>query len=102
MTRAELEANAGQWNIDFLEKEHGGTPGYYLHWQNGNDDCCHITLDKLAEVTWPQLNKLVVNGRDVTGYTRIVGYFSSTKNWNPSKIGELKDRRKGNYTVGTK
>jgi len=26
--------------------------------------------------------------------TRIVGYFSSTDNWNKSKLGELADRRK--------
>jgi len=36
---------------------------------------------------------------DVYGVTRIVGYFSRTKNWNKSKLGELKDRRKGNYHV---
>lgn len=31
--------------------------------------------------------------------TRIVGYFSRSSNWNPSKIGELKDRRKGSYSI---
>jgi len=36
---------------------------------------------------------------DVYGLTRIVGYFSRIKNWNKSKIGELKDRQKGNYHV---
>ena len=29
--------------------------------------------------------------------TRICGYFSVTANWNKSKLGELWDRRKGNY-----
>ncbi|QGH73380.1 MAG: anaerobic ribonucleoside-triphosphate reductase [Podoviridae sp. cty5g4] len=33
----------------------------------------------------------------VHGITRIVGYMSRTSNWNKSKIGELKDRHKGNY-----
>ena len=37
---------------------------------------------------------------DVYGITRIVGYFSRVNNWNLSKIGELKDRQKGNYTIG--
>ncbi|GAF98113.1 unnamed protein product, partial [marine sediment metagenome] len=32
------------------------------------------------------------------GVTRIVGYYSRTANWNKSKIGELRDRQKGNYT----
>ncbi len=36
---------------------------------------------------------------DVYGVTRIVGYFSRISNWNKSKIGELKDRRKGNYRI---
>ena len=31
--------------------------------------------------------------------TRVVGYFSRIENWNKSKIGELRDRRKGDYAV---
>lgn len=31
--------------------------------------------------------------------TRIVGYYSRTSNWNKSKIGELRDRHNGNYSV---
>lgn len=45
----------------------------------------------------------VINGREpviLDGITRIVGYFSKTSNWNKSKIGELEDRRKGNYKIG--
>ncbi len=33
------------------------------------------------------------------GVTRIVGYYSRTKNWNKSKIGELRDRRGENYAL---
>ncbi|MFH1548262.1 MAG: anaerobic ribonucleoside-triphosphate reductase [Candidatus Omnitrophota bacterium] len=36
---------------------------------------------------------------NVYGITRIVGYFSRVNNWNKSKIGELKDRKKGNYRI---
>ncbi len=36
---------------------------------------------------------------NVYGMTRVVGYFSRTRNWNNSKIGELNDRRRGNYSV---
>jgi len=39
--------------------------------------------------------------KDVYGITRIVGYFSRVSNWNKSKLGELKDRHRGNYAVGT-
>jgi len=36
---------------------------------------------------------------EVHGITRVVGYFSRIENWNKSKIGELKDRRRGSYSV---
>jgi ribonucleoside-triphosphate reductase (formate) len=36
---------------------------------------------------------------DVYGVTRIVGYFSRITNWNKSKLGELKDRHEGQYSV---
>jgi len=36
---------------------------------------------------------------NVYGLTRIVGYYSRINNWNKSKIGELRDRRAGNYAV---
>jgi len=36
---------------------------------------------------------------DVYGVTRIVGYYSRINNWNQSKIGELKDRHGGDYSV---
>lgn len=34
------------------------------------------------------------------GVTRIVGYYSRVKNWNKSKIGELRDRQNGEYGTG--
>ena len=43
---------------------------------------------------------VIKNGRNdvvVRGYTRIVGYYSGVSNWNASKIGELRDRAKGDY-----
>lgn len=39
------------------------------------------------------------SSEDVYGITRIVGYYSRVNNWNKSKIGELKDRQKGDYRV---
>lgn len=36
---------------------------------------------------------------DVYGMTRIVGYFSRISNWNRSKLGELRDRHRGNYSL---
>jgi len=39
------------------------------------------------------------SSKDVYGVTRIVGYFSRITNWNKSKLGELKDRHDGQYSV---
>ena len=36
---------------------------------------------------------------DVYGITRIVGYYSRVTNWNKSKLGELRDRHRGDYGV---
>lgn len=36
----------------------------------------------------------------VYSVTRIVGYYSRISGWNASKIGELRDRMKGNYWTG--
>jgi ribonucleoside-triphosphate reductase (formate) len=41
----------------------------------------------------------VCNSSDVYGITRIVGYFSRISNWNKSKLGELRDRHRGDYGV---
>ena len=39
------------------------------------------------------------DSQNVYGITRIVGYFSRINNWNKSKLGELRDRHRGNYSV---
>jgi len=36
---------------------------------------------------------------NVYGISRVVGYYSRIDNWNRSKIGELKDRQRGDYRV---
>lgn len=60
-----------------------------------------VTKDTIKESDWDNLYS-VLCGREpmvIDGITRIVGYFSKISNWNKSKIGELHDRRKGNYAV---
>jgi len=37
--------------------------------------------------------------KNVYGIARVVGYFSRIKDWDKSKIAELKDRRKGDYKI---
>jgi len=46
---------------------------------------------------WETLRGLIVGDIDsqpVHHVTRITGYFSNVDNWNPSKVAELRDRRK--------
>jgi ribonucleoside-triphosphate reductase len=53
---------------------------------------CHRMYSGLKE------NCLTCGSEDVYGITRIVGYYSRINNWNKSKLGELEDRHKGQYT----
>ena len=51
---------------------------------------------------WSILEEVLTGRREpqVLQYmTRVVGYFSRVENWNKSKIGELRDRQRGNYAV---
>jgi hypothetical protein len=53
------------------------------------------SADRFVAVVAGQENPIKLNG-----VTRIVGYYSRTNNWNKSKIGELRDRAKGQYGTG--
>ena len=54
---------------------------------------CHRLAHRLTETCE------ACHSSDVYGVTRIVGYYSRINNWNKSKLGELKDRHRGNYSV---
>ena len=41
-------------------------------------------------------------GSNINQISRIVGYFSKTKNWSPSKLEEKKSREAGDYGIATK
>ena len=56
----------------------------------------------ILELPWEELRALATGEKDIAPLyhvTRVCGYFSRVENFNPSKIGELKDRRKGNYAI---
>ena len=51
---------------------------------------------------WKAIEEVLVGKREpvvLQQMTRVVGYFSRVENWNKSKLGELSDRRRGNYGV---
>jgi anaerobic ribonucleoside-triphosphate reductase len=43
----------------------------------------------------------VLHYKTINGITRIVGYYSFVNLWNPSKLSELDDRHKGNYSLSS-
>lgn len=60
----------------------------------------HVPFDTIEKHDFVKLFQQM-KSFDVKHMTRVVGYYSLVENWNPSKIGELKDRQKGDYVVGT-
>ena len=49
--------------------------------------------------TWPHLKNHIDQGMILVHASRIVGYLSYHHNWSDSKLGELADRRLGQYTI---
>ncbi len=103
MTEAELIERCELGAIQWAKGERDGVPGFWLHWPNphdpGDKECSFVRLDVLAGLSWSEVRRFVVNGRNVYGVSRVVGYFSRITNWNKSKVGELKDRQRGNYSL---
>ena len=61
-----------------------------------------IPVADIEELEWELLYDLISGKREpiaLRQMTRVVGYYSRVENWNQSKLGELKDRRKGSYIV---
>ena len=68
---------------------------------NGKDIKYHLSNGGVEKVTEEQIKKQL-GSHDVTHMSRIVGYYSKIQNWNPSKLGELADRRVGDYAFKEK
>jgi len=71
-----------------------GEQGYFIKNDNLTLHFAFKGIEKMDKATF---KKAVPN---VYHMTRIVGYYSQVHNWNKSKLGELKDRQKGNYGMG--
>jgi hypothetical protein len=102
MTKQEVAAHCAVSNIECVDvgEEFELGAGMIFTWRGAPEhEEVHVKEAALAKMTPAQLTRVVTNGRDVTQVTRIVGYFSHVQNWNKSKIGELKDRHKGCYSV---
>lgn len=61
-----------------------------------------LPVEAVEAADWEILEQVLVGAREpqvLQHMTRVVGYFSRVENWNKSKVGELKDRQKGNYSI---
>jgi len=59
-------------------------------------------LPVIIENDWETLRALALGELDTAPLyhvTRVVGYYARIENMNQSKIGEIKDRRKGDYAI---
>lgn len=84
--------------FEWAEGRHKEEDGIYVK----NDrigTCAHFKKEAIENNEWDALKTQVLQGKDIYHVTRIVGYFSRVENWNKSKLGELKDRRRGNYAL---
>lgn len=62
----------------------------------------YVASTTVEKLDWPQLHAVFTGHREpkvLKHMTRVVGYYSQVGNWNVSKVGELKDRQRGVYTV---
>jgi len=68
----------------------------------GNGLKTKVAISSLEDMGWDTLRDILVGNREpqiLRHMTRVVGYYANVSNFNPSKIGELKDRVMGDYAV---
>jgi hypothetical protein len=61
-----------------------------------------VTTQAILDNSWDDLCPILTGQCEptkLTHMTRVVGYYSMVSNFNPSKVGELKDRMRGNYAI---
>ena len=64
-----------------------------------------VPLAEILADDWDTLEAVLLDTRPARALTylaRIVGYFSSVRNWNKSKLSELVDRGRGTYAFQEK
>jgi hypothetical protein len=76
----------------------------FLVIKNGAAGCRYkVLVTTVQEQPWPVLEAVFRGEREpiiMEHMSRIVGYYSKVKNWNKSKLGELRDRKAGDYSLG--
>lgn len=83
-----------------MSQEHSGV--YVKHVPSGLST--RLPSEAIEQADWDLLEDVLTCKREpevLHTMTRVVGYYSRTNNWNKSKLGELDDRHKGNYAIGS-
>ena len=84
-----------------VEKDESGR-GFIIIEHKPSKMMTKIPAQAIEKAEWNDIQSVLTCERDpvvLQHITRVVGYFSRINNWNTSKIGELKDRHKGQYAV---
>lgn len=85
-----LEANP---NIEWTDDEEGNL--YLRHALfDAPDEKVKIEPQALEKITLGELERVLINGRNVEQITRVTGYFSRVSGWNKGKMGELAQRQR--------
>jgi len=61
-----------------------------------------VDIGAIMDLGWDVLEDIFTGKREpevIYHMSRVCGYYSRPENWNGSKIAELADRHKGNYTI---
>jgi len=61
-----------------------------------------VEISAVLDQLWETLEAVLTGRREakvLSHMTRVVGYFSKVENWNRSKVGELKGRQRGDYSL---
>ena len=92
-------------NLEGVDIQLGETPfGDRILVRRKDDPLAYsLCVGTILEHDWETLQEVILGDREtqlIYHVTRIVGYFSRVENWNLSKIGELRDRREGDYEIG--
>ena len=90
--------------LDILDIVKGDKPSedYFIIRDNKSDGKFKVMAVAVTENDWDVLEAILIGQRQplvLEHMTRIVGYYSKVKNWNKSKLGELRDRQAGNYRI---
>ena len=97
----QLESSKDLVGIGMQMDEGGGLKGLVIKHEPTNMEV-KIPVDAVKQTDWDTLFDVMTGKREpavLQHMTRVVGYYSKIENWNPSKIGELHDRQKGDYEL---